>query len=68
MSGIYGINFAPLVLIEMYSHYSIAHSGYVNDFRTFGASLKCEMHQKQCQFNIQPIWAMLMILAPLVLQ
>ena len=37
MSGIYGIDFAPLVLSDVGCHNFIAQSGYVNDYRTVGA-------------------------------
>ena len=41
MSGICGINCAPLVLLNAGCHYFTALSGYVNDYRTFGA---CEYY------------------------
>ena len=40
MSGICGIDYAPLVLLNVGCHYFTALSGCVNDFRTFGAAKK----------------------------
>lgn len=40
MSGMYGIDFAPLVLLKVKSHFFTALTGYVNDYRTFGACEK----------------------------
>jgi len=46
MSGICGINCAPLVLLNAGCHYFTALSGYVNDYRTYGAFFSVQMNRR----------------------
>jgi hypothetical protein len=47
MSDICGIDYAPLVLWESWSHDSIALAGYANAFRTVGAFISRPMGNYQ---------------------